>query len=43
VTALLMEIDDDWQADKRYMAERSMSAGPPERPPLPPPAAQLVG
>jgi len=43
VTALLMEIDDDWQVDKRYMAERSMSAGRAERPSLPPPTAQLVG
>ena len=42
VTALLMEIDDDWQVDKRYMAERSMASGPTDRPPLPAPAAQLA-
>jgi len=43
VTALLMEIDDDWQVDKRYMAERSMTATRAERPPLLAPAAQLIG
>ena len=43
VTALLMEIDDDWQVDKRYMAERSMTAARAERPPLLAPAAQLIG
>ena len=43
VTALLMEIDDDWQVDKRYMAERSMTPGQAERPPLLAPAAQLTG
>jgi len=43
VTALLMEIDDDWQVDKRDLAERSMTSGPTERPPLPAPAAQLAG
>ena len=43
VTALLMEIDDDWQVDKRYMAERSMTRVGAERPPLLAPAAQLPG
>ncbi len=42
VTTLLMEIDDDWQVDRRYMAERSMASGPTDRPPLPAPAAQLA-
>jgi transposase-like protein len=43
VTALLMEIDDDWQVDKRYLAERSMIPGRPEPPALLAPAPQLVG
>ena len=43
VTALLMEIDDDWQVDKRYMSERSMALLRAERPSLSAPAAQLIG
>lgn len=43
VTALLMEMDDDWQIDKRYMAERSMTPAQADRPPLLAPAAQLIG
>ncbi len=43
VTALLMEIDDDWQVDKRYMAERSMTLDRAGQPVLLAPAPQLVG
>jgi putative transposase len=43
VTALLMEIDDDWQVDKRYIAERSMTPAHAEWPALPAPTTQLVG
>jgi hypothetical protein len=43
VTALLMEIDDDWQADKRYIPERSMTPAHAKQPWLPAPAAQLLG
>ena len=42
VTALLMEIDDDWQVDKRYMSERSMALFRTERPALAAPVAQLI-
>jgi len=38
-----MEIDDDWQVDKRYMAERSMTSARTERPPLLAPAAKFIG
>jgi hypothetical protein len=42
VIALLMEIDDDCQVDKRCMAERSMTPARAERPPLLASAAQLI-
>jgi len=43
VTAFLMEIDDDWRLDKRFIAERSMTVTRAERPPLLDPAARLIG
>jgi transposase-like protein len=43
VTALLVEIDDDWQVDKRYISERSMEQLKPKQHLLQPPTPQLVG
>lgn len=43
VTALLVEIDDDWQVDKRYISERSMEQLKPKRLLLEHSTPQLVG